>query len=100
MYQETVEKARTDNLRMVGEAKAGIVGCEKALCRLTAMERDINAKRDLVARSVAQVRRGYQRQEYLVAQVRYAPGISTSRGTWWRAVRHMYGMHQRQEGPY
>jgi hypothetical protein len=56
VYQETVEKARTDNLRIVGEAKAGIVECEKALCRLTAMERDISAKREQVARTVAQVR--------------------------------------------
>jgi hypothetical protein len=56
VYQETVEKARTDNLRIVGEAKAGIVECEKALCRLTAMERDISSKREQVAHSVAQVR--------------------------------------------
>ena len=47
--------ARTDNQRIVGEAKAGILECEKALVRLNTTERDINSKRDHVARSITQV---------------------------------------------
>jgi hypothetical protein len=58
VYQETVEKARTDNQRIVGEAKTGILECEKALCRLNTMERDITTTRDHVARGITQVGEG------------------------------------------
>ena len=50
MYKETVEKARKENEKLSQQAKDGLVECESALVKISARERDIVNKRDLVAR--------------------------------------------------
>jgi len=54
VYNETVEKSRIDNKRLCEEAKEGLAQCEKALHKITAKERDIVTKKEVVCHKVSQ----------------------------------------------